>query len=280
MKCHEDKGLVISLGETDDIIKFRRCCFLEPFYICDRENFEKIKDPISFAENNNNIQKNFIKGIDDRCGTCILKEEIKSVSICLSRACNLACYNCFRNNHNEPNKNKKLYFSTLNKIKNHKLNSIILTDEGEPFFYFKETVKFLKKLSYEKDTKEVVITTNCSLLNDKRIEKLKAISTKTKIKYTFICSVDGCSQYTYERTRLKASFKETIYNVSKLLECFGPKNVKVAFTLKKRNCKDINNVIPFFKQLGVKILLFYYDIFDDAMKKLFYDSVGQFEFFL
>lgn len=278
MKCHDNKGLVIKLGSKDDIITFSRCCFLKPFYSCKIDEFYNIKDIFKFAKENDNHKKDLLDETKDRCQECSLKKEITSVSVDLSKACNLHCYHCFRLNHVDNKEIKKLYFNTLKKVKGHQLESLSLTDEGEPFFYFKETIKFLKSLSYKKDFKKIIFTTNLTLLDYKKIELLRKVSLKTKIEYVFICSIDGCDKRSYEATRRGANFDKTIYNYSLLLKTFGPESARVAFTLKKTNCKCVNEVVPFFKNLGVKILTCYYDFFDQDMKSLFYSTINQFEF--
>lgn len=278
MKCHDNEGLVLKLGPNSDIVTFSRCCFLKPFYHCSITDFAQIKDIFEFAKERDDHKINFLEETADRCQKCSLNQNISSVSVGLSKACNLHCYHCFRLNHNEDKYIKDLYFKTLKKVKGHKLNSLSLTDEGEPFFYFKDLIKYLKKLSYKKDFKKIIFTTNLTLLDYKKIELLKKISSKTKIEYVFICSIDGANKHDYEATRRGANFEKVINNYILLLKSFGPDSARIAFTLKKTNYKSVNDIIPFFKKLGAKIITCYYDFFDPEMKSLFYNSIKQFEF--
>ncbi len=284
MRCHEDKGLVINLNGDGDKIVFSRCCYLQPFYTCKRDYFEKIKDIIKFSQEvYDNLEEknlNYLNETNDRCPTCDLKKDIKSVSVGLSKACNLNCYNCFRSSHKESLNNKKLYFNTLKKLKGQKLDSISLTDQGEPFFYFKDTIKYLKSLSSVKDTKKVIFTTNTTFLNRDVIKLLKKLSDKTGVEYIFICSIDGVTKETYEKTRPGAPFEKVISNYCLLLKTFGFNSARVAFTLKRTNYEDAEKVVPYFTSLGAKIITYYYDIFDINMKKLFFEKINNFEFLL
>ena len=254
---------------SKNTITLTRCCLLQPFIEMPLEDFYKIDDIIEYAKTYNYDGYKFWPGSADRCKSCNFpKDKISQVGIGFSYACNLKCHNCFYDGyHKDTPFLKDLYFTTLEKIKGHQLDTIQLTDVGEPFFYYYEIINYLKSLRQYEDTYGVNFLTNGNLLSKDRIDTLVKISNETNIKYYFVISIDGVTKETYENTRIGGNFEKTIENAIYLNQFF---DVGINYTIRKPNMSDVLNIKPFFKDLGFKKVDIYYDIYDDDCKKLFY----------
>lgn len=268
--CFVPNGtLYLRYNYFHNTITLARCCLLEPFIELSLDEFLKIKNIVDYAKNFNYTNEiKFWPGAEDRCKTCNFpKNKIAQVSVGLSYACNLNCYHCFYEGHHKDNSQlKDLYFNTLYNIKNNNLESIQLTDVGEPFFYFYKTLDYLKSLTLS-DTKNINFLTNANILNTERIKMLKDISDSTGITYTFIISIDGCTKESYEKSRINGSFEKVIENARYLNELF---DVGINFTIRSPNMSDVLNIKPFFKNLGFKRVDIQYDIYDEECKNLYY----------
>lgn len=268
--CFVPNGtLYLRYNYFHNTITLARCCLLEPFIELSLDEFLKIKNIVNYAKNFNYTDEiKFWPGAEDRCKTCnFSKNKIAQVSVGLSYACNLNCHHCFYEGHHKDNSQlKDLYFNTLYNIKNNNLESIQLTDVGEPFFYFYKTLDYLKSLTLN-DTKNINFLTNANILNIERIKMLKDISESTGITYTFIISIDGCTKESYEKARINGSFERVIENARYLNDLF---DVGINFTIRSPNMSDVLNIKPFFKNLGFKRVDIQYDIYDEECKNLYY----------
>lgn len=198
-----------------------------------------------------------------------LNSKIKNISLGVSKACNLQCYNCFnRDCHSDNNKTKELYFYLLNKIKGHQLDSLLFNTQGEVFVYYDETIEYLKSLT-PNDFKTVIFQTNATLLNDERINDLYRLSTFTGVKYQFYVSMCGCSKAAYEQTQIGANFEQTVKNISSLVTTFGPQNIKITYVIKRTNLVDVLNIKTFFNSLGVTNIDITYDLYDYNCKEVY-----------
>ena len=268
--CFVPNGtLYLRYNYRHNTISLARCCLLRPFTELPLDEFLKIKNIIEYAKNFDYSDKiEFWPGTEDRCKICNFpKNKITQVGIGLSYACNLNCYHCFyEGHHKDDDQLKDLYFKILYNIKNNNLESIQLTDVGEPFFHFYKTLDYLKSLTLN-DTKNVNFLTNASLLSKNKIRMLKEISDFTGVNYTFVISIDGCTKDTYEKTRTNSNFEKVIENAIYLNQLF---HVGINFTIKRPNMSDVLNIKPFFKNLGFKRVDIQYDTYDEDCKSLYY----------
>ena len=135
-RCCHDNFLEICLLENNDI-GLKRCCYLAPFKILSKEEFNQIQDIIDYSNKNSSIAKRIIfKNICDN--NCILSQ-IKTVAVGLSNACNLSCYHCFHKDHSYNESQEKYYYNVLYNLKIKNLNKLILNTSGEVFFFL-ETI--------------------------------------------------------------------------------------------------------------------------------------------
>ena len=163
---------------------------------------------------------------------------------------------------------KKLYFTTLEKIKGRHLKEIRLNDRGEPFYYYNETVKYLRSLSLE-DTQIISFITGLSTLNELRIKELKAISDKTNIKYRVEVSIDGITKESYEATRIGGNFEKVMSNLKTFTQEFGSENIIVNYVIKQPNFSDKNIKEFFIQNFNIKNVSITYDIYDKEAQKRF-----------
>lgn len=152
----------------EDVIQISRCCILPAQWFIKSDEYLKLTDIIQYLHNipDKKIKSLYVNHPMCEGNDCILEpnKKIKDITVGLSYACNLNCYNCwFDGMHKDSALKKTLYFHTLNNIKNHHLNSITLTNKGEPFFYLKETLDYLRNLSIN-DTKCISSVTNGNCL--------------------------------------------------------------------------------------------------------------------
>ena len=274
-ECSIDKRLDITWDEYGNNVILSRCCYTHPFAQFSISDFLKLDDIIKFSCEERHYD---IKEAAKECiSTCNIKPEIKVVNVGLSRVCNLRCYHCYLDGHHRDTPlMKKTYFDTLYKIKGHQLDKISLTDNGEPFIYYNEIILYLMSLSTN-DTKQVEITTNLTLLDEKRIKTLQKISNQTNIKYTFIVSLDGISKKTFEATRIGASWEKVTRNLRYLTKYFKYEDIKVSYVIRKPALVDAPFAKSFFiKNFGLKTDI-YYDFYDEDCKKYFLD-LKNFEF--
>lgn len=268
-KCWNTLGELSIILESDDTVSLRRCCQLEPFINMSIEDFSNIKDVIAYCETQDFSNPIVKEDLRDRCPKCILPSKIEKVTIGLSKACNLKCYNCFYNSHKDTAEIKKLYFDTLNKIKGHNLKEIRLNDRGEPFFYYYETISFLKQLSRD-DTEKISFISNLNTFNTDRIAELKKISNDTNIEYFIDVSIDGITKETYEATRIGGNFEKTVSNLKAFIDSFGVDRICINYTIKKPNFSDTNIKDFFIKTFSTENIHFAYDIYDEEAKLKFY----------
>lgn len=266
-KCWNPLGELSFILGNDEFVYLRRCCLLKPFLKLSIQDFLRINDPFKLVQE---AQKPIIKDVHkDSCKVCYLPKTIEKVTVGLSKACPLNCYHCFyENNHKDTPEIKKLYFITLEKIKGHHLKEIRLNDRGEPFYYYNETIKYLRSLSLE-DTQIVSFITGLSTLNELRIKELKAISDKTNIKYRVEVSIDGITKESYEATRLGGNFEKVMSNLKTFTQEFGSENIIVNYVIKQPNFSDKNIKEFFIQNFNIKNVSITYDIYDKEAQKRF-----------
>lgn len=180
---------------------------------------------------------------------------LKRIHISVSRACNLRCKMCYgdKTKYNEKDLqneyvNKILYFKLLNLIKNHNLDNITLTGSGEPFFYKKETLDYLKNLNPINDTKEVTIISNLTLLNDDDIYLLDKIH-KNGINFYIIASIDGITAEVYKKIRNNNLFDKVMHN-AELMKNLNLLN-QVNFVYQDDNKHELNSAKQFWENKNI-----------------------------
>ena len=262
--CYCNDFLEICLLENNNI-GLKKCCYLAPFKILSKEEFNQIQDIIDYSNKNSSITKQIIfKNICDN--NCILGQ-IKTVAVGLSYACNLNCYHCFYKDHSYNESQEKYYYNVLYNLKNKNLNKLILSTSGEVFFSWKLLIKYLSSLS-QNDFKEIVFQTNALLLNKQKIQLLYKISNLTKIKYNFRVSVDAISEKTYQATR-GGNINKLFKNIFYIKTIFGNENISLNFTIKQTNVNELKFVEAFYKEKFDLNVGIFYDVFDDNMEKIF-----------
>lgn len=266
--CNFKEHLFIVYNEYNNQLECSRCCYIEPFLKISLEDFYKIEDFISFCEEKEIKPKRI--PIRDICSErCQIQNKIKYVSISVTHLCNLSCFHCcsLTTKQKEEKKVVDLQFDLVKKIKNIEVMGLIGT--GEIFCYYEELTKTLNELN-NNDVKVINFITNLTLLDKNRIDELKKISDKTKIRYIFSPSIDGISKETYEAIRIGANFEKVIDNLKYIIQVFGNDNVYVNYTLKKPAFKEVKNVHSFFEHIGVpsKSINITPDCFDEEAKKI------------
>ena len=280
MKFKEDCGFPLGAltitNEEHEKVYLKRCVRHKPFKILTYDEFLNIPDIIDYANNFNysNVD-DYIKTDLEYLG-CLpckaLERPPKHVTVSLSHLCNIDCHNCFfKNKHIEQPGDKAIYFDTLYKIKGHQLDTIEFTDQGEPFVYYEDIIKYLKTLSIN-DTINVRFFTNGTLLSNEKLNELKKISLDTGINYRFAFSIDGITKESFEAVRKGANFETVMNNFGYALGLFGRHNVYVSYTVKKPAINDAPYAKSYFmKNYGI-IPNMYYDLFDDDCKKFIYEA--------
>lgn len=271
--CTIPYGALWITRENDTEVTLKRCCHLAPFKTLSFEEFSKIDDIIDYTKtfkysSPEELRKQMTL---DRCTTCYFPpDKIKQVVVSLSHACNIHCHDCFFDGHHTDTKQiKDLFFKTLYSVKGHQLYQLQLTDQGEPFFYYNEVVKFLRSLTLN-DTETMRFFTNMTLLNKNRILELKKISEETGVKYMFVASVDGITKESFEGTRCGANWEQVMENFDNLISIFDKKDICVCCTIREASIKDLPNIKPFFNSKGVEVNI-YYDMLDEKCKEAFYN---------
>ena len=262
-QCFYPEGNLWICYENNKIL-LKRCCIHKPFKELSLKEFYLIDDIINYSLFDKDLT-DFISN-KDRCKTCYVHSDIKRVSVSISHACNFKCYHCFFKEHKDTSEMKKAYFDTLYKIKGHQLDYILLTDAGEPFFYYYATIDFLKSLSLN-DTKNVRITTNLSFLNEDRIKQLKDISMSTHVNYEFIVSINGITKETYEATRIGGNFEKCMKNLKCLSQYFD--NIVISYVITDIAKAETLLVKDFFKKTFNLKADLYPDYYDENIKLFF-----------
>lgn len=159
----------------------------------------------------------------------------------ITEKCNMRCSHCYQANYYSKNEmtlqELKVaadeIFRTLNKWK--KKGRIALTG-GEPLIS-PNLFPLAKYLEKSDEIQKIGILTNGTLINEKTIENIKAIS---KLHYIQV-SLDGAAPVTNDRIRGKDSFRKAI-NAIRLLNQNGI-TTRLMFTLHKGNAYEINQLI-------------------------------------
>lgn len=229
--CTVSAGVRLAKFKNCDFISVYPCCVYQ-FKHIDKPlgiiNFNELKNIDLFSrleqfrkvgQSYNDIYTNCVNYHDTEANCCNYycpwrEFNLKTIDVSILESCNLNCTMC-EYDHRKNDEMADYYFYILNAIKNHQLNKIYLTQVGEPFFYKRQTMEYLQRLT-PNDTKEVIIVTNASLLTDADIELLAEIHKTVKMR--FVISFDGITKTTYETQRVYSNYEKVMHNAIKLNE--------------------------------------------------------------
>lgn len=188
--------------------------------------------------------------------SCIYgKDILKTVGICISRDCNLACPMCFekniKNNLKNTEKFKLLYFHLLNKLKGASDLGIRLTGVGEPFFYKKEIFDFLSNLN-KTDCNHIEAISNITLLNKTDIKKLYNISKNIPIYITVSCS--AITRETYKKVHSADFFDKIVNNIKTLYKYKLLSGIN--FVIQYANLHELEFYKEFWHEQGITDIIF------------------------
>lgn len=250
----------------EDVIQISRCCILPAQWYIKTNEYLRINNIMDYLyklpdKNSKTLYKNH-----PMCSgnACVLEpnKDIKDIIVGLSYACNLHCYHCwFDGLHKDTSLKKEVYFYTLYNIKNHNLNSITLTNKGEPFFYLDETLEYLRSLTIN-DTKIISTVTNGNCLTKKALDEINRIREETGINFVFLFSIDAITEATYNNSRPGGNFKKVLNNLELATKYFGKENVTVSFTCKRTNYGEVNKAKKYYMDnfgLSTNITFDYYE---------------------
>lgn len=177
------------------------------------------------------------------------KEKLNLVLVSISKACNLHCNMCCAGiDHTESLKIKEVYFKTLYDLKNHNIHILRLTDNGEPFFYKKETLEYLISLDPKKDFQIVCGNTNATLFEDPDFENFK----KLKVKLALTLSIDSLKKETFEKIRRGGDFEKFLKNIRILAELGVISRVQTIIQKGiNDDPKDLQNISDFCKRYNL-----------------------------
>lgn len=176
-------------------------------------------------------------------------DEIDTVSVSTSTACNLNCIMCnYKKYKYNKLTDKNIYFTILNKLKNNHLKTIGLTMEGEPFFYKNDSFKYIKSLT-RNDCEYLYIISNLTLLNESDIILLNNIKNTNKINILFEVSIDGITEETYKKIRNNNKFNQIINNTI-LLNKFNMLN-KINFVAQPENLHELSFLKEYWAEKNI-----------------------------
>jgi MoaA/NifB/PqqE/SkfB family radical SAM enzyme len=183
------------------------------------------------------------------------------VMVDITEVCNLGCIHC-------PHPSFKLSSHYNKKMMNPELNKKMVdevsksgrgvtkylryTSNGEPLVHPKsyEMIQY----AVEKSNTKVTLTTNGTLLNEKKMKKLL----ETGLHMIDI-SVDAYSNKTYSKVRVGGNLDITKKNILKLLDLRNQSNKKtkiiVSFVEQKENSSEINDFKAFWTKAGADEVL-------------------------
>lgn len=156
--------------------------------------------------------------------------------------CNLGCKHCFTNSGKK--NEKELTFEQkkelIRQFKELNVGRISIAG-GEPFIS-KDLVPFLEEC--KKNSIEVSITTNGTLLDEKIVSQIDALGLKT-----LTVSLDGGTDKSNDFIRGQGSFKQTMLGLDNLKRLYKH-NYCIKVTLMKSNLKDIEKLIKIAIEKG------------------------------
>ncbi len=191
-----------------------------------------------------------------------LKEEFPSqVMVDITEVCNLACIHCTHPQFKEsnvyakamldPELNSKMV-NEVAKFGKDKTVYIRYTSNGEPLVHPK-SYEMIHEAVKNSGTK-VTLTTNGTILNEKRIKKLMSTGL-----HMIDISIDAFKNETYEKIRVNGDLNITKKNVLNLIKFRNEINAKtkiiISFVEQERNKSESNDFKNFWDSKGVDEVL-------------------------
>lgn len=260
MNCRQNTGTLRLCLIDHDTIGFFHCCFkyeicntlkIDEFYKMSKEEFKIFLD-----ETYKIIPENHDYSILPHCFTdepkCLYNDKyITNIAIDVFSYCNIKCKFCLLTDNKQPQtplENKKIYFDILEKLKGNHYETIITTGVGEPFFYKKETIDYIKTLTLN-DCENLLIITNTTLLDPEDIIELGKIKEKTKINIHIIASCSAISNFTYYKVHNNNKFNKVVENIRLMNE----NNLLdfVNFVAQEDNLHEISSFKEFWHKQGI-----------------------------
>lgn len=258
-RCFGENRIHLILDYKKENVLINKCCafvqnIMDSFTI---EEFQKqnVYELCKSYFNNTQETNYYCDWLDKKCNC--KNEKLESVEVAFSQVCNLNCNMCFMPTpHFDTELSKTLYFDTLYNLKGHKLKSIRLTDQGEPFFYKNETLKYLKSLT-KNDFEWVEATSNLLCLDDDYIKELSEL----KVPLKLVVSFDTLSPSKFKEIRSSEKFDKFIHNFN-LIKNYGMIDY-VNSVYQKINVYEIFKMRNLFKNDNLSHnCVFIKDIFD------------------
>lgn len=252
-------------GNVEDII-FIRCCLKEEvseslytqnireFSNLSKQELEKIINSVNFkvsANHDNSIYPYSCRTTKKFCD--YEKFKINFITVAIQYQCNLKCIMCTHGvssiyNNLDAELYKRTYFNTLYNIKNMKLDTIELTQRGEPFFYKKETFDYIRSLTLN-DCKKLHIITNATMLNSDDIYELYNISKTNHIIIALAVSCSGITAETYKTIHKNNNFEKVVNNI-KLLNNLGML-YSINYVIQEENYYELDLIKDFWKAYNI-----------------------------
>lgn len=172
----------------------------------------------------------------EKCSFYKTTVPLSRVEVCINHPCNANCTFCRNAQWRDLSVQVKeelieVYFMLLDELSN-SIETIRLTDCGEPFFFLERMKDFLKSAENSK-LKKIQVTTNGSLVDDELI----SIIQNSKILYNIQFSLNGYSSSSYKRIMGIDAFSKVVRNIQKTQNAIGEENVRVSFVV-----DDVNDI--------------------------------------
>lgn len=182
--------------------------------------------------------------------------QLEGVEVSLEYSCNLNCRWCQvkKELKNMDIKTKRKltqsYFKTLEALKGHSLESIRLTENGEPLFFKNKFIKFVQSIS-ESDFKVVSINTNGTLIDSEILNLIKV----SPIKFFINVSLNAWDRESYTEI-MGHDFFDQVMETIVLLSQLKNVNLQVSFVYDNDDyIPKIKNTIETLKMKNIQSIM-------------------------
>lgn len=183
----------------------------------------------------------------------LFRQPYLNIALDTNNVCNLRCIMC----HHSLEVGKKPEFMSMDIFKAlakdafAKARVLDLSCSYEPFMT-KDFISYLK-IAREHCKKHMTICTNALLLNEEKITQI----VEKQLLDEIIISIDGFSKETYESIRQGGNFETLVRNLELLHKIRGTRTkpeIRMNFTMMRRNVEDLRQAVPFLLRYGVSTL--------------------------